>query len=322
MTQPLNYTPKAIVDLLAMADQAEATAPLTSAGLRYLISKLQRAEAFVLSDAGQLLDRSKPRPELPGLVVRPPFPVVALEYVANPVHWDDPIYSASPSTRRIALAWDHTDDIPGPLASMLGRPLTRGVIIASICFYDEHQRWMPIGVAVHVDYEADWHRPSDKSAFRDSMLASGRLSKEAAGARTLPATPIPISPETIFAAAGAFGAAQAWDMMTADLMDEAGAYMDLCWALACKNVSTRHQRAPEKLNKQRIKAGKLPLHGFHVLELAGAPLGGSGEGSGVREGPRSHLRRGHIRRLPGERVTWVNQTMVRGRGFLEKVYAA
>jgi hypothetical protein len=322
MTQPLNYTPKAVEDLSALAAQAEPTAPLTSLGIRYLVAKLRAAEVFVLSDSGQLLDRGKPRPELPGLVVRPPFPVVALEYEAATADWQDPIYNASQCSRRIALAWDYTDDLPGPIAEMLGRPLPRGVVIASISFYDEHQQWMPIAVAMHVDYEADWHRPTDQSAFRDSMLASGRLTPAVASARTLPGTPIPVSPETIFAAAGAFGLAQAWDMMSADLMDEAAAYMDLCWALACKNVSTRRHPAPEKLNRQRAKAGKLPLYGFHVLELSGEQMSGAGGAADDRRGPRSHLRRGHIRRLSNERVTWVNQTMVRGRGFVDKVYAA
>lgn len=320
MTQPLHFTPKAIADLSEFADAAKGKAPATRDGILYLIEKLKSAEVFVLSDSGQLLDRGKARPELPGLVLRPPFPVVALEYLANPTDWKDPIYTPSSCSKRIALAWDFTDDLPASIAGMLGRPLPRGVIIAAIAFYDEHQKWMPISVAAHIDYEDDWFAPK-RSAFYDSMVAAGRISPAVAQSRTLPGSVIPLSPETVFVAAATFGIEQAMDMMSADLMDEAAAYMDLCWALACKNVSVRHSPAPENLNRQRAKTGKPALFGFHVLELAGETIGGAPVASSPHASPRSHLRRGHIRRLSPDRVTWVNQSMVRGRGFIDKQYS-
>lgn len=323
MTQPLNFTPKAIADLTALAAEGRMNTPATSAGILYLVEKLCQAQVFVLSDSGELLDRSRPRPELPGVVLRPPFPVVALEYAANPSQWDDPIYTSQKCSKRISLAWEHTHDLPPPIQAMLGRTLAAGVMIASIGFYDGLRRWMPVGIAMHVDYEASWLELKGGSAFREAMVASGRMTRSVAAARTLPGTPVPLTPEVIYTAARAHGSAQTFDMLCADLMDEASAYIDLCWALACKNVSTHHHAAPDKLNRQRIKAGKLPLYGYHVLELAGGTFGsGDSVGDGARSGPRAHLRRGHIRRLPGERVTWVNQTMVRGRGFVEKVYAA
>lgn len=320
MTQPLHFTPKAIADLSEIAVAARFTAPGTSEGVLYLIDKLRAAQVFVLSDSGQLLDRSKPRPELPGVVLRPPFPVVALEYLANPADWADPVYTASSCSKRISLAWNNVDDLPPTIEAMIGRPLGPGVIIASIAFYDEHQKWMPVAVAMHVDYEEDWVARSEESHFHDAMVAAGRITPATARARTLPGSAIPISPETVFAGAATLGAARTMDMMGADLMDETAAFMDLCWALACKNVSIKHREAPARLNAQRVKAGKPPLHGFHVLELAGEAFGGDARG-GHHASPRSHLRRGHIRRLGADRVTWVNQSMVRGRGFVDKVYA-
>lgn len=323
MTQPLNYTPKAIVDLTAMAVQAKAGTPLSSAGIFYLVDKLRQAQVFVLSDGGQLLDRSKPRPELPGIVLRPPFPVVALEYQANPTDWKDPIYTASPCSRRIALAWDYTDDLPPLIEGVIGRPLAPGVVMASIAYYDEHQQWMPIAVAAHVGYDESWEAPQGHSDYQTRMIAAGRIAKAMAEASGLAGSTVPICPEAIYVGAATLGVERTMDMMSADLADEIAAYMDLCWALACKNVSTRSSPAPEKLNRQRLKAGKPPLFGFHVLELAGDTLvGADGEGAADRNAPRAHLRRGHIRRLNPERVTWVNQTMVRGRGFVDKVYAA
>ena len=134
-------------------------------------------------------------------------------------------------------------------------------------------------------------------------------------------SPIVLCPEVIMGMRSQLGVAALMDTLRADIMDEVNAYLDLCTALACKNVSSRRERAPEKLNRQRLKSGKLPLMDFHILEIAGAEFIGGANGKGEREGPRAHLRRGHIRRLAGDRVTWVNQTMVQGRGFVDKVYS-
>lgn len=321
MTQPLNYTPKAIADLSAMAIEARRTAPMTAIGIDYLLGKLKQAEVFILPDFGTLLDRSKARPELPATALRPPFPVVALEYVAQGNEWGDTFYTASPCSRRIALAWDYTDDLPPTMIGAMP-PLPRGFVVASIAFYDEHQKWMPIAAAVHFEYEGGWMDHPGTGEFRDLMVAAGRISKAQASARALPASPIIVSPETLAMATLTSGSERAREGILADLMDEVNAYIDLACALACRNVSTRAHPAPAVLNKQRVRKGKPPLYGFHVLELAGADFGGDGSGEGDRNAPRAHLRRGHIRRLSAERITWVNQTMVRGRGFVDKVYAA
>lgn len=79
---------------------------------------------------------------------------------------------------------------------------------------------------------------------------------------------------------------------------------------------------PDKLNRARAKSGKPPLKDFHVLNLAGERQSGSASGSGGTS-RRTHLRRGHVRRLGPERVTWVNSCIVSGSraGFVGKSYA-
>lgn len=89
------------------------------------------------------------------------------------------------------------------------------------------------------------------------------------------------------------------------------------------NVRTRREDAP-KLNAKRIKNGKVPLYSYHVLEVDGEvweselPRSRNGESIGVR----SHMRRGHIRRLDEQRKVWVRATMVHGKrpGFVDKEY--
>lgn len=317
MTQPLNYTPKAIADLLSYPCSG---APMTRAGNLYLVEKLRAAEVFVLSDAGELMDRSRPRPQVPNLLLKPPFPVVALEFAAADREWGQGFYDGAKCSRRISLAWEWQDDMPPALASWLPPGLQPGVMIASIAFYDAQQCWMPISAAMHLAYDEVWGTP-EMTPRRQSLLETGRLDAKLANAPMPMATPIALHPEVFALGACQLGRAGMLDVVASDVMDEVAAYLDLATVLACKNVATKAHPAPKNLNRNRIKAGKLPLKGFHVLEL----IGGAempGHGGGAHGSPRSHLRRGHIRRLPGDRVTWVNSTIVRGRGFVEKVYAA
>lgn len=319
MTQPLNFTPKAIAGLLEIPWEGM---PACAAATRYLIGKLRQAQVFVLGDHGELLDRSKARPEVPGVMFKPAFDVVALEYTSLQPRREDPYYTAARSTRRIALAWEWKDDPPAGFGRF--PELGPGVVVASISWIDEHQMWMPMSGAMHLAYDDEW-RAGDAvpSAFREAMIAAGQYACRPESERSYPITPIPLLYEVCVQSERLLGSLEAvLDAMQADVTDELNAYIDLCYALACKNVSTRENAPPAALNKQRIKTGKLPLKGFHVLELAnGGEMPGAG-GIAERTGPRAHLRRGHIRRLPGERVTWVNSTMVQGRGFIGKVYAA
>lgn len=96
---------------------------------------------------------------------------------------------------------------------------------------------------------------------------------------------------------------------------------NLCAILNLANVTAQKVAAPSALNKKRAKTGKLPLYDYHVLEVDGERWDSPYETSGSGEGVRSHLRRGHIRRLP-EKSVWVRATFVHGSvpGFVDKDY--
>lgn len=93
--------------------------------------------------------------------------------------------------------------------------------------------------------------------------------------------------------------------------------------MRCVNVIMVDHPAPEKLNKKRLSVGKQPLLSFKTLHINvpnrssdGPPLGGS------HSSPRLHLRRGHIRRLPGQRQVWVQSCVVgSSHGVVVKDYA-
>jgi hypothetical protein len=90
--------------------------------------------------------------------------------------------------------------------------------------------------------------------------------------------------------------------------------------LGLKNTREVEVSAPVKVNRKRGKSGKRPLYSYHVLNVAGENWDSHYE-TGSGPGYRSHLRRGHIRRLESETV-WVRATYVHGKvaGFVDKDY--
>lgn len=102
--------------------------------------------------------------------------------------------------------------------------------------------------------------------------------------------------------------------------------LELVEALSCNNVASEVvERVDPAVNARRRRNGKLPLYETRILVVKvgdvahaiGSPLGGD------RNGPREHLRRGHVRRLPDGRRTWIQACVVGSRalGVVRKTYA-
>ncbi|WP_159981883.1 MULTISPECIES: hypothetical protein [unclassified Novosphingobium] len=322
MTQALNYTVKALDDLMALRDAA-TTAPADKAGVDFIIGKLRQAEVFLMPDYGMLLDRSKPRPEVPGQLYRPPFPIVALEYQSADPSWAaSSAFDAAPSSKRIALAWEWDGSLPVGMTTPPEMEVGQGVFVASVSYYDALGCWVPTGTAALIPYEAAYAIPKP-SAYRSEMVKAGRVPAAVANAASMVIDEMMmILPVSMARLVQMNGPEMAVQMFSADLMDEVNAYCDLAIALQCTNVSSERHPQPEKLNRSRAKAGKPALKAFHVLKIAGQGDGGGTPFGGRASGLRSHLRRGHVRRLAPDRITWVNACMVRGSrpGFADKHY--
>ena len=110
-------------------------------------------------------------------------------------------------------------------------------------------------------------------------------------------------------------------LLTTSLQNDADAIIALCKLLEVHDVETPVVAAPPKLQDKRTKRGKVPFYDYHVLRIGGETWDTPHVSSGTGEGRRSHLRRGHIRRLEGKTV-WVRATYVHGSkdGFLHKDY--
>jgi hypothetical protein len=319
--EALNFTTKALADLAELEHQP-ALGAADREGVAFIADMLSKAEVFVLPDAGMLLTRDKPRPQVPGVMFHPPFPVVALEYRAVETGRRDNFYEATTSSRRIALAWLFDGKFPGGKTYPDAPKSGSGVVVASICYFDEIRRWVPVAGATMVPFDAIYAK-AGPSAYREAMLKTGRINRAQFNAEALQMEGVvALMPEWLGRTVRQHGWQTTMEMISADLMDEVNAYLDMCIALACTNVSTQRCPQPVKLNRARMKAGKVPLKDFHILNLAGdASLGSAGGTQGASR--RAHLRRGHVRRLSDTRVTWVNSCIVGGSkvGFVEKNYA-
>lgn len=115
--------------------------------------------------------------------------------------------------------------------------------------------------------------------------------------------------------------------LSSEMMDDATTAMNLCAMLGMRNVSTAERSPPAKVNKKRLSSGRRPLYSYHVLTVDGEPWdslnGGEVQVGDAAAGIRSHLRRGHIRRLEGgAKMVWVRATYVQGGvpGFVDKSY--
>ena len=105
------------------------------------------------------------------------------------------------------------------------------------------------------------------------------------------------------------------------------AYTILCFiaALQCSNVAEQNVPAPAKLNKSRVKKGKLPLFDYKVLTIDTKAAKATSKAQASNNEPshtkREHLRRGHIRRYESKTI-WVNPCVIgdKNKGSLKKSY--
>jgi len=98
-------------------------------------------------------------------------------------------------------------------------------------------------------------------------------------------------------------------------------------AMHCTNVRSVDVFPPPALNKKRQQQGKPPLFTYKTLHVLAGDRSAShdkrADDAEAKRSPRLHFRRGHIRRISGDRMTWVQPCMVgdQRRGMVQKAYA-
>ncbi len=315
---------------------------------------LALAEKFVLPENGELIHSWGQMPDNlpPG---RLPYPLTAIE-----TRWtrDSPTMmpsldsehqsklskvSVHASTRRISLAFEADATFLGEItadheilrkapsalkyAGMERVQEPVGRIIISIYYLDAAKRWRIVPAGVFQSYDPDLIiRKRGRSAYEDDMMAM--LTKHGVDTKNarkgIPYVPVVLLPKSYQLNYGIRGNT-ALQGVHHDVANEANWIQDLVTALSCQNVKTERDEPSIFQQKERKRAKKPPLFSFHYLTVSGSQVGAArGDDTGhSHASPRTHLRRGHVRRLSDGRTTWVNEAIINpGNGFADKVYNA
>jgi hypothetical protein len=93
--------------------------------------------------------------------------------------------------------------------------------------------------------------------------------------------------------------------------------------LDVKGVEVEVVTPPERLNRRRIRRGKLPLYEHRIIKIGGISKAGHVLGVGSKHAsPRMHWRRGHVRTLGSGKKIPIAAMLVNkgGRGFISHDY--
>jgi len=331
---PVNYCSHAIEQLKETAKAVRARGlTVTAARLQTVIQMLSEAPKFLLPNCAELIDVENIR-ETHLELLRLPYPVTVFE---APWRKADSGLTAtvagvqeSLSTRRIALCWEMTADHT-PIAGLKETPLLRqhypegGVFIFPIFYSDDEKTWNPGAGGTFVPREfriPEGHQPTRMTQMmRDVKSSAGRLHRNTFEHF---AEPFVLLEEMfqlmVMESRGDVDAALA--RLTYDASDEVHMAIQACAVLNCANVDTADVAPSKGANAKRVASGKSPFFTYKVLQLSSAKVASGEKGSGSHSAPRTHLRRGHIRRLENK-VTWVRPAIVNAgsdRGAVAKDY--
>jgi hypothetical protein len=272
---------------------------------------LDRAEKFLLPEWGRIFDEREIEVfnDMPTMN-RLPYPVIASEFLCDYVQHNTMLPGEMPSTRRISLcAEEAAMEALAPFtlawirqtkAQVATEPQTLdiGFVVFPISYFAERDLWVP-PPSVAVFRKDD--RPQD---HRTDIVI----------------TPLGQDAYTVFPLE------ERLRRGARDVNDECIAAIHLLLALSLERTTHTVIPASAALNKKRARTGKPPLYEYKVLDivsdLMASPRQTLGRPHGEHASPRMHKRRGHLRRLGTDRVTWVRDTVVGkpGRGEIRKDY--
>jgi len=330
----LNYSTHAIEGLQArIAGMRRSGAmPRSLRAHEELVELLRIAVKFNLPDNGELV-ALETLDEAFSEFIRLPFDAVALEYALstqNEVYKGEDAFKEAASSKRIAVCWANSFASRFPALCPIPAE-EKGFYVASVYYDDDDKLWVFSPLANFVPANPAITRGAAAPTSRADTLEQEFLLKQKAiksTNSTYEAWTVQLCPEyvTLFAmTAGSRDTAMA--RLSLDIRDETASAFAFSLTVNSSNIGRERIAPPEKLNKKRISNGKPPFFEAWVLDVdRRAPSAESSrEGyslEGSRASPRLHLRRGHIRRLSPERITYVRGTAVGSlrSGQIEKTY--
>lgn len=312
-----NYAAQAQRGMIEWAKAMERAASLDSRMATLLADAIGESVHFVMPDDGIIIGDG-----LKGIIdrqVRLPFRSITVEYYATGEQNSGSASELLQAPKRVILAQEINKS---EMEKYVGHSLPHGsemwIAVNAACLigHGSDAYWTPIPTG--------WAMPCD---WYDKGGATPMLQSFASHAKgiNIPGIPLATLPESQKKIIDKYGDSGMADLVH-DIAGEVSAIMELCEALSCSNV--RHEpieKVDQKKNSRRIRDGKLPIYETRMLVVETGKHSvsvGSVHGESSRNGPRQHLRRGHIRRLPDERRIWVNSCIVgaANEGVIDKAY--
>ncbi|MBO9379516.1 hypothetical protein GG804_22340 [Sphingomonas histidinilytica] len=329
MIDRLNYTTHAIENIRQQQRELANKGIPPEPNVYWVLDILDTAVKFILPDHGELLDLTSFDQKHADLI-KLPYPITVIEAPFPPRPEDRLASGKETSSRRIGLYVEMT------AAQMLKKfpgaerpePHSEGVLVIAIYYVDAAKRWEISGCASYFPYEQEaYNRLSEPNTpaslnYLAEVQEEGRpMSKMALRCYLAPLQPMLLHS---MRQAG-FDDDRIKAAMIGNISDEQIMLAQLCAVLNCGNVEQADVPVPEKLARARAKSGKLPLYDYRVLTVSGDVASREqsdkpGYESAMR---RTHLRRGHIRRLAAGRLVWVRPALVnadKDAGIIEKSY--
>lgn len=312
----LNHSVHAQEDLkLLLQAVSPSHIPLSAKAMGDVCQLLKTAVKFELPDNGIVTDRVKSLEILEPHELRLPFPIVALEYCCpKPAMTPDMIAAK----KRIALCFDYEANVNSYVAQQAAKLLPAiasvGGLIVVPCYYSEVMgRWCVLTSACIL--------------LKSNVPGVKTLRLEVGGkaiASRLNVTSFPCLPELVVEMIRRYGSREAARSATIDIWDEMMAVITMITALSCSNVEIESHAAPAPLNKKRIRNGREPFCDYKKITVITSWRQSRRNGDNTAipgRRVRTHLRRGHVRRLSDGRRIWVENCVVNAdRGRAESRY--
>lgn len=282
-----NYSSHAVQDLKAF-----------KLGSRYvpcLADLLDKPIKFMMPDDAAVIDHTKSVDIMDASLLMLPYPVCALEFPINEAEsLCHPCYS---SKKRIALCANPAALVGTPLENfvrdreswkaMVGAQ--RGVVLMGANCQSATNSWMPLPYLLLI--------PQDQTI---GNLYTFKNCTWTASDRRIGVEIVPLQTAVELD----------WLEILAGFSAEYYPLVNFLTVLSCQNVVTEELPAPKKLNKKRISSPPPPLYGYRAIVVKPHTEPAASEaGAGSHASPRTHLRRGHIRRL-GHKNIWIQNTIV------------
>jgi hypothetical protein len=318
-----NYAAQAEKGLLEYRNMLDDEFIVDKSLLNAFSAGISRAVHFALPDGGSIFDDDLRG--IAGARVRLPFPEITIEYYTAPeLQKESKEFATEIVTKRVIYAFEISKgDLDRSslshdktIAQMFRDDEEVQIMIFSAFFMNS--RWVPC-LSCWLMPES-WDNIKDTENFPvDIRLVDCHDKSKMTGSLRM------LCPGLCDELASQIGADEAFKYLAHDIAGEVRAVLELIEALSCSNVNHESLEAVDvRKNEKRRKAGKLPIYETRFLTID--PLksaGGKGKSSAHadRNGPRQHLRRGHIRRLPDKNI-WVNSCVVGSisNGRVDKSY--